>query len=774
MAELSVSGPGTIGDLVPGWSVNEQATAAAIGQSEGSVGSASFTAARTSLSEYVGATTVELEHPDLGLWSGRVGSVDLGNLTVGMSAAGETAALVANATARPFTAGTPITGFAFPVETYGYPMGLAVDSQGNSYIYASLPAAVAPTTSTITKWSPEGNYLGTIRDSSAGGGGGNGATTVTLDSAFLALDPTEQYLYFKRGAGSNLMQKVTVGGTYVSGFATSGSGNGQVLSGGPGGMQVAANGNIYLADWGNSRVQVLDANGAYVTKWGTAGSGAGQFQAQTLGDLALDAATNVYTLEGKSTPRVQIFDSTGTYISGFNLPAEIGNGNSIAVNPDGTEIYVQGRHSTGPRVFVLNTSGTVLASWPGGGNLDSSLRTIGNGLHYRDGKLYYRTFSSGLDYVPRGGDRIQVSVPYPTLQAALAYYMNFAVPSLTLDYQATSNPTVAFAGWTGNVWAKIKDLLTAYGLEWAVVDGVFTVRDIGSRTLTISNSTPVRVSHESTGGTRAIAVKYQNATAGSDLVMFRAEQILTVNLLETKAFTYQTNSHPLSFNAVTPTDSLTATPGTYHVQDANGLDVAAASWTYFGGSVTATLGDVPGQIRITVQGPRGIIPGHTGPFSLAQGADSLRTAELVVTGAGVVVAPATVTIATGVDPEQTASEVGSTIDNFGILTADQAYTRASWAQTVATGTNSTIRFDMDNKKLSGFGLDQGSLITYQGSVYRVTDVRYGNVTAQITAQRHVTHADVAVVHGGKTYAQMNTLWSGYTYADSMIKPLRAS
>jgi tripartite motif-containing protein 71 len=36
-------------------------------------------------------------------------------------------------------------------------------------------------------------------------------------------------------------------------------------------------GNVYVADTGNHRIQKFDANGVYITQWGTQGSGNGQF-----------------------------------------------------------------------------------------------------------------------------------------------------------------------------------------------------------------------------------------------------------------------------------------------------------------------------------------------------------------------------------------------------------------------------------------------------------------------------------------------------------------
>ena len=58
--------------------------------------------------------------------------------------------------------------------------------------------------------------------------------------------------------------------------SSKGSGDGQVDS--PRGVAVRADGTVYVADTGNSRIQVFDAGGAFLGTWGDHGSGAGQFR----------------------------------------------------------------------------------------------------------------------------------------------------------------------------------------------------------------------------------------------------------------------------------------------------------------------------------------------------------------------------------------------------------------------------------------------------------------------------------------------------------------
>lgn len=77
-------------------------------------------------------------------------------------------------------------------------------------------------------------------------------------------------------------------------------------------MAVDANGNVYVVDLNNDRVQKFDANGNFVTLWGFLGTADGAFRNAT--GIAVDAARNVcvsYAGEG----RIVKTDSTGTYLS---------------------------------------------------------------------------------------------------------------------------------------------------------------------------------------------------------------------------------------------------------------------------------------------------------------------------------------------------------------------------------------------------------------------------------------------------------------------------
>src|SRR5207253_2565690 len=72
-----------------------------------------------------------------------------------------------------------------------------------------------------------------------------------------------------------------------------------------------AAGNIYVADgYGNSRVAKFDRNGKFLASWGSRGTGPGEFD--LLHSIATDAQGNVYVGD-RTNRRIQVFDGNGTF-----------------------------------------------------------------------------------------------------------------------------------------------------------------------------------------------------------------------------------------------------------------------------------------------------------------------------------------------------------------------------------------------------------------------------------------------------------------------------
>jgi YD repeat-containing protein len=121
---------------------------------------------------------------------------------------------------------------------------------------------------------------------------------------------------------------------FDSAFGSNGSGDGQLKS--PGDVAIDAQGNIWVADKGNNRIQKFNAKGEFVAKFGASGSGNGQLSIPT--SLAIDAQGNIWVTE-RANNRVQKFSPSGEYLTKFGT---YGTGNGQFNGPEGVAIDPQG------------------------------------------------------------------------------------------------------------------------------------------------------------------------------------------------------------------------------------------------------------------------------------------------------------------------------------------------------------------------------------------------------------------------------------------------
>ncbi len=152
-----------------------------------------------------------------------------------------------------------LIGPSNPVEG-GYPAGT----------WTYVPASITPYAGLGVVESPSGGYLvstylGTVEEYGADGtDNGSVVTGLSNPSTFLAIDNSGS-IYVTM---VDHVQKFTAGQLQYT-FGTTGSGDGQFHN--PQGIAVDSNGNIYVADRGNHRIQIF-GNGAPVavesTSWG--------------------------------------------------------------------------------------------------------------------------------------------------------------------------------------------------------------------------------------------------------------------------------------------------------------------------------------------------------------------------------------------------------------------------------------------------------------------------------------------------------------------------
>ena len=237
--------------------------------------------------------------------------------------------------------------------------GIAFDSAGNIYVSDGAPWWSLNTGNhRIQVFDPAGNYLATIGSSGTAGAGNlqfHGPHHIAI---------YDNLLYVTDG-GNHRVQIINVANphspAYVGTIGTTGEGGeDNAHFSNPSGVAVDAN-YLYVADRWNHRVQVF-ARGtrSYVATLGSYGSGNGQFWEPT--DVAVDTLGNLYVADFVNT-RVQQFDKNRTYLRTYGVARvpyltddyHYNNPIGVAAAADGS-LYIA--EDNGHRLVKLN------AGWP--------------------------------------------------------------------------------------------------------------------------------------------------------------------------------------------------------------------------------------------------------------------------------------------------------------------------------------------------------------------------------------------------------------------------
>lgn len=136
-------------------------------------------------------------------------------------------------------------------------------------------------------------------------------------------------------------------------------------------------GNIFVADGhGNSRVAKFDRNGRFVKSWGSFGTAPGQFN--TVHSIATDAQGNVYVAD-RGNRRIQVFDNNGTFKTQF---LNLGAPSAICITP-GPHQYLYSSNSNGTRefdsngeIYKLELDGRVVGKFGRAGRLMKELSSV--------------------------------------------------------------------------------------------------------------------------------------------------------------------------------------------------------------------------------------------------------------------------------------------------------------------------------------------------------------------------------------------------------------
>lgn len=142
-------------------------------------------------------------------------------------------------------------------------------------------------------------------------------------------------------------EELLSGYVYRSSYGGSGSGNGQLSK--PAAITKDAEGNLWVADTSNNRVEEFSSGGTYIRQFGTVGEGNGQFKGPK--GIAIDGEGRVWVTDTGNN-RVQVFSNTGTYLLQFGISGVLESTPSVVYFKEPTGIVYSPEEK---RMFVADT-----------------------------------------------------------------------------------------------------------------------------------------------------------------------------------------------------------------------------------------------------------------------------------------------------------------------------------------------------------------------------------------------------------------------------------
>ncbi len=214
-----------------------------------------------------------------------------------------------------------------------------------------------------------------------------------------------------------------------------------------GDLAFGPDGNLYVLDTFNSRIQVLNPDHTVIRTWGEAGSEEGQFTLP--GGIAVDGAGRVYVADTENR-RVQLFDANGLFLATWATPEDGGrrlSPNDVAVDSAGIASVSDG---TTNQVIRFDADGAVVGAFGGDG---SGPELLGDPVGVLSDARDNLFVADGV------GSRIQVFAPDGTLLGAIGSVGVQPGQFITPAYLALGPDGLLYVAEEGNRRIQIFQLL---------------------------------------------------------------------------------------------------------------------------------------------------------------------------------------------------------------------------------------------------------------------------------------------------------------------------
>jgi DNA-binding beta-propeller fold protein YncE len=234
-----------------------------------------------------------------------------------------------------------------PTHELSFPVGIAISATGTPYVADKWGAKVST-------WAPPEASAAHLISGSPYGSSGSGGGQLKYPHG-VAIDGEGNA--WVADSGNNRIEKFSAKGSFIAAYGKEGSGNGEFKN--PWAIDVnQSTGNVYISDANNHRVQELSSSGAFIRAFGTEGSG----KLAEPGGLKVDSAGNVWVPDMSADKLIE-YSSTGTFIAAYGKEGsgqvEFKRPSAIALS--GENVYVTDTNNH--RVQELSNKGAYIRSF---------------------------------------------------------------------------------------------------------------------------------------------------------------------------------------------------------------------------------------------------------------------------------------------------------------------------------------------------------------------------------------------------------------------------
>jgi hypothetical protein len=287
---------------------------------------------------------------------------------------------------------------------FGSAAGVATNSKGNVFVYArngeptvSLGGsrAFAHGGSSLYEFAPDGKFIRQIGKQAYGFLAAQQVRVDRQDNIWVVDSYSSMVMKFAPDGRQIMLlgrkpESVDIPSTPDTGRGNPpGSGAQSDLFQSPTDVAWDSAGNIFVADGiGNARVAKFTRDGVFVKSWGSRGTADGQFR--IVHGIAVDANGNVYVAD-RGNNRIQVFDNDGTFKSSITTG---GDPAAICISP-GAHQYLFSSNSNpsndmdkGGEIYKLELNGSVVGKFGQAGKGPRDFGTV-TGIDCRNANSLY-------------------------------------------------------------------------------------------------------------------------------------------------------------------------------------------------------------------------------------------------------------------------------------------------------------------------------------------------------------------------------------------------